>query len=651
MPFKIKQLFVLVPDYPFGKGEPFIHGELLYLAKEIPHIYVFTRHEFAEDEERNHDKSLPDNIKIIPIRKRLTFADKVLGSIKGWLFHGKDLFHDLTTNGLFFNFLAWKTTTMYLIQAYTMDQGIRREMKKNQLKDEGGVWYSYWTDEAAFLLAKWRKSNKILRGVARAHGADLYGERHPLGFLPFRHFIYEHIDSIITISTHGRKHLIINNLKYAQKFKLSRLGIPTQNHTNQTKLKPIKIVSLSIISPIKNLECLVDALYLWDGEPMEWHHIGAGRLDSYEQEFIKKLDTKLKNHPKVSVHLHGWISPSGVINKLREINPVVLVNTSLYEGIPVSMMEAMSLGIPIIAPNVCGIPELLEDGYNGWLLHQTTPKELIEKLQSILSLNAHEYLQFSEAARKKQYLLFNEDINYERFKHLLEGSDDLITQYSGVLLSEIPDFKPLSGVAILNIGIGNVGAIEKMLKKSGIQADVVNFAEDIHLFHTIILPGVGAFDLAMQKLRQKNLIEVLQQHVNRGNQLIGICLGMQLLFERSEEGREAGLGFIKGTVKRFPSSIEKQGFTIPHMGWNQAEKTMPKDEEPSTEEGEFYFTHSYYCDPEDSKDVLFTSFHGMAFCSAVKSGNVWGFQFHPEKSLHHGKNLFKKVLVTSKISQ
>jgi imidazole glycerol phosphate synthase glutamine amidotransferase subunit len=649
MPFRIKQLFVIVPEYPYGKGEPFFHSELEYLAKEIPNIYVFTRHEFSKGEDRRYNKAIPNNVKILPIGKKITLLDKVIGSVTGIFFHGKDLIGDLHSKKLLLNTLAWKTSLMYLIHSRTIEKGIKKALKSNKIEDNAGVWYSYWTNESAFVLAKMKRLNIIRRGVSRSHGADLYEERHPMSFLPYRNFIYENLDSIITISLHGRKHLIVNNLKHSHKFKMSRIGVPVQSHAIKSNKRQNKIISLSTITPVKNMECMVEALSLWNGEPIEWHHIGAGRGDKYEKAFLTLLEKKLQNNSKVTVYLHGWISPADIITKLKEISPLVLINTSSYEGIPVSMMEAISLGIPVIGPKICGIPELLSDKKNGLLLKENTPEGVLEALNSIMDLSETEYLQFSEAAKKQQYLLFNETINFQHFKHLLEGSDYLISKYSDVLLSEIPEFKPASGIAILNIGIGNIGAIEKMLKKCGIQSDIVNFAEDINLFHTIILPGVGSFDVAMNKLRQKNLIEALKEHAAKGKRLIGICLGMQLLFEQSEEGKEAGLGLIKGTVKRFPESIEKQGFKIPHMGWNNAIANRFSEIEDTFSDGEFYFTHSFYCNPENSNEVLYKSFYGIEFCSAVKSGNVLGFQFHPEKSLKYGKKLFTELFANSKL--
>jgi len=651
MPFSIKQLFVIVPDYPHGQGEPFFQSELKQLASFIPHIYVINRHDLKSLKSDFHEAGIPENVVILNAGFRLSLLDKVAGTCRALLFHKGWMLSDLKSNKKLFSLLAWKTAMMYEIRAFALQKRIRTLMLEKGIRDEGGVWYSYWTDEAAYLLAAWRRKGIIGRAISRAHGADVYAERHPGNYLPFREFIHSNLDVVVAISYHGRRYLINRYLRNASKFKMSRLGISVQPRNEFERGAIIRILTLSSIVQVKNLECLINALKGWAGCKLEWHHIGTGRGDAYSKNLVREIMATFSTHEWVSVTFHGWVPPFNVLESVHKIAPLVLVNTSKYEGIPVSMMEASSLGIPIIGSNICGVPEIVSEGVNGFLIDGESPQSVREGIRKMVELSDEEYALFSDAARRQQRVYFNEAINYTHFRNLLEGGDVISSVEANLPLTDIQDFVPSSGVGLLNIGIGNIESIRKMLRNCGIKSDTVMFAEDIGLFHTIILPGVGSYDSAMQKLNERNLVQALKNHVSNGGRLIGICLGMQLLFEQSEEGNESGLGFIKGKVKRFPESIEEMGYKIPHMGWTTAKANRGLSEFADYADGEFYFTHSYYCEPDDESTVLYESHHGITFCSGVKQGSVLGFQFHPEKSLKHGKSLFNALFNTNLVAE
>lgn len=202
-------------------------------------------------------------------------------------------------------------------------------------------------------------------------------------------------------------------------------------------------------------------------------------------------------------------------------------------------------------------------------------------------------------------------------------------------------------ISILDYGRGNVQSIRNALASFGVSALLVNTAKEIHSSDGVILPGVGAFAAAMADLKERDLIEPLQSYAKLGKPLMGICLGMQLLFDKSEEfGENIGLGIIPGDVRKLiPRNSEK----LPHVKWtgltkgNQAWKnTILKD---IKEENRFYFVHSFECIPKDSNVVLsFSSFGSENFCSSVKLGNTYGCQFHPEKSCKEGINILKNFV-------
>ena len=160
------------------------------------------------------------------------------------------------------------------------------------------------------------------------------------------------------------------------------------------------------------------------------------------------------------------------------------------------------------------------------------------------------------------------------------------------------------------------------------------------------MPGVGSFDYGMKNLNDLGILEVLREKVIEHNTpLLGICLGMQLLTEDSEEGKLKGLGFFKAHTKKFTLSMCGQEQKIPHMGWNYV---YPKENVPlfknSLENMRFYFVHSYYVDCESENDIIATTEYGNAFTSAIGRRNIYGVQFHPEKSHKYGMNLLKSFV-------
>lgn len=197
-------------------------------------------------------------------------------------------------------------------------------------------------------------------------------------------------------------------------------------------------------------------------------------------------------------------------------------------------------------------------------------------------------------------------------------------------------------IAVIDYGIGNVGSILNMFHKIGVPSILTNDIEQIRKADKLVLPGVGAFDIGMQRLNESGLADAIKKHaVEDQKPLLGICLGMQMLGRKSEEGKESGLGLIPFDNKRFVFEGNTQLLKIPHMGWDIAvttEKGGPLVEGLPPEQ-RYYFVHSYHavCDSEDN--VLMRCEYAYSFAAAVKKGNIYGVQFHPEKSHKFGMAL------------
>jgi len=193
-------------------------------------------------------------------------------------------------------------------------------------------------------------------------------------------------------------------------------------------------------------------------------------------------------------------------------------------------------------------------------------------------------------------------------------------------------------IAIIDYGMGNLRSVQKAMESVGAKALVTHQVEDILKADKVVLPGVGAMGPAMKKLQELSLVDPIHKFIKDGKPFLGICLGLQLLFERSSEGGSSqGLKILEGSVERFTE------LKVPHMGWNQI-KVQPSGAEmfKGLLSGEnMYFCHSYYIKPKDASIASGITNYGIDFVSAIVRGNIWGVQFHPEKSQKAGLQILK----------
>lgn len=199
----------------------------------------------------------------------------------------------------------------------------------------------------------------------------------------------------------------------------------------------------------------------------------------------------------------------------------------------------------------------------------------------------------------------------------------------------------MSKITIVDYGVGNFRNVQKAFEAIGAAAEISDEAAAITQARAVVLPGVGAFGDAMRNLGERGLAQPVLEAIQAGKPLLGICVGLQLLFDESEEmGRHAGLGILPGRVVRFP-----QNLTVPHMGWNQIE---PERDHPLLDHivpGDFaYFANSYYAMPTNPADVIAHTDYGLPFASIVGRENVCAIQFHPEKSQQVGLQILKNFV-------
>ena len=196
-------------------------------------------------------------------------------------------------------------------------------------------------------------------------------------------------------------------------------------------------------------------------------------------------------------------------------------------------------------------------------------------------------------------------------------------------------------IGIIDYGMGNVGSVESMINHLGYyKTKIVKTPEELNDVDKIILPGVGTFDNGVKNLKDSGLFaELNTQALIQNKPVLGICLGMQLLMDKSEEGKLKGFGWIKGKCKKFVFDNKK--LKVPHMGWNDV---IPINNRLCNEISRFYFVHSYYAECKNKNNIMLETNYGIKFVSGISNKNIFGVQFHPEKSHKYGMKLMKKFI-------
>jgi glutamine amidotransferase len=179
-------------------------------------------------------------------------------------------------------------------------------------------------------------------------------------------------------------------------------------------------------------------------------------------------------------------------------------------------------------------------------------------------------------------------------------------------------------IAIIDYGAGNLRSIRRALETNGAETIITSDPEEVRKADAVVLPGVGHAGHAIGEIDRRGLTPAIRETVEAGKPFLGICVGMQVLFEHQQEGDSQGFGLLKGNVREIEGATK-----LPHIGWNQVSSGTPDD---GLDDGYFYFVHSFVADPANPDDVAATSTYGEEFPVVVKSGNIWGTQFHPEKS-------------------
>lgn len=392
-----KTIYVFTSSFPCDEqGEIYLWDELLYLANAFDAVY------FLPQKGKVSIKPLPENCFVIPspiiVKQKMTISI-FLQAIK-WAFSDFSLLvkKKLFSKLFFYNYSLFK---QLIFKANYYSTIIKNGRSKNV------YLYAYWLSDFATIAALLKQNLPQATAISRAHGYDVFENQTEYGFIPFRKLQFRYLDSVFSVSKAGANHLKKNSPTYEKKIKSSYLG--TLNDTNQ--INPIsekfQIVSCSIIRDVKRLHLMVDVLKYIE-LPITWHIIGNGS----DFENLKKAVTLLPNH--IEVVFYGLLSKQEIelFYKITAIN--LFISLSSSEGLPVSMMEAQSYGIPIMSTNVGGCNEICNDETGFLIKPDFDPRDVSDRITEFSYSNKNTY-EFHQICRKNWEAYFNADVNYKKF--------------------------------------------------------------------------------------------------------------------------------------------------------------------------------------------------------------------------------------------
>jgi glycosyltransferase involved in cell wall biosynthesis len=400
-----KKLILITSGFPYGSHETFLETEINYLAEGFEHVQII-----AVDPVSTQIRNIPLNCSVASVYTTSGFSAKLLAvaqlcSPKVW----REWRIVRNTYKLPFSVGMCKTMLMSLQRA----KQIAKSLQPIIAEPEQTVCYSYWCDDTALALCMLKEKFPDVKVVSRAHGWDVYFHVHEVKYLPFRHWIANGLDALFPISDKGKQYMLDTwKAEHAEIIQVSRLGVKAQTPVQFNE--QFILVSCSNMISLKRIHLIIEALALIEDKEVNWVHFGDGPECDSLLELAKKI---LK--PNIQWVLKGHVPNKKVLEWYAEHNPSVFINVSSSEGIPVSIMEAMSFGIPVVATDVGGTGEIVNDG-NGVLLNPACSSS--DLANSIIGFNNKEiWLNRSKSAYLTWERRYCADANYIRFTQQLSA--------------------------------------------------------------------------------------------------------------------------------------------------------------------------------------------------------------------------------------
>lgn len=414
MPESKKRVILLTNSFPYGKSEPFLSDELKYLSEEFEWITIVPVHASGIQRE------IPKNIEIIPSNN--FFTNKFTDTIKGLFTKPSLMIRE-------FRRIPGKSNRLTSLYYILRTLGIAARVSKTIIKlladdtYKKNIIYSYWLNQAVLSAYFIKNFNQTIPIIARAHGYDIYEDRYPFNYIPFQNLKIELLDQIHAISNHALEYLLAKYPKSSEKTYISRLGVGQSEHINHpfNPNKKIHFCSCSSVIPLKRVEFIAQTMTViaksLGQTSIIWTHIGDGENMSSLKELVKNIDIK-----NLTINLEGYLEKKDILNYYIEKEVDFFINFSTTEGVPVSIMEALSCGIPIIAPKIGGIPEILDSDLGLLVDVHSSINTLSEQIIHFVYNCNHQQLRKNAIDRWEQ--LANSALNYKIFvskiKSLLE---------------------------------------------------------------------------------------------------------------------------------------------------------------------------------------------------------------------------------------
>ena len=422
---KRKNLIIVVSSYPYGLVESYLEDELKVLENEFDKVFLVLPESQLLKNTSITNYYLPKNLqKVVLFNIEYGFIQKlksILVLFKRDTF--SELFNIKNIYKLPITFLKIKVLVSFYQKGIDFKKAIKQMMKTEHLKAEETVIYSYWANEFTVGLAQLHAENPAIKCYTRAHSGDLYFDRNTENYLPWRKFIMDKLNAVLAISKSGKEYYESTlNQKNNDRVGVSYLGTTQQGFANSCNVSvELNILTLAYLTRVKQIEKLIDALSEINHTKIKWTHMGGGNKE-YEDYLKVYAPEKLGNKPNISFEFLSSVPKSDVFNQIIQRNIHVLINTSKYEGIPVSMMEVMSMGIPVIGLNVGAVSEIVVDGESGKLLDASaTSKQISDAILYYSKLSNDTFMIEKQKAYNFWNNNFNAHTNYKSFANTLKS--------------------------------------------------------------------------------------------------------------------------------------------------------------------------------------------------------------------------------------
>ena len=414
----MRNLILFANFFPYGNGEPYLETEVKYYEQYFDRIYICSLQLRKRDLQSRRE--LPsDKFEVFPVEKAPNYV-YLFNSLR--VLGNANLYKELWKLGKEkrMSFQRVVRLFVYLSRSYYEAGKIKKWFKRKVTFDnlDCGVLYSYRFEYQPYVGLLIKQVLPNFKIVARGHGFDLYEERHQEHYIPLREYLLENLDKTIMIAQDGVNYLVEKYPVYKEKVILSRLGTMDQGLAILPQsMDEFRLVSCSTVSPIKRIHLIVEALAQIKNIRVRWDHYGDGLLLSD----IKCLAVKLL-HGNIHWHFHGYVDNQTLMSIYQKKPYHLFLNVSSSEGVPVSIMEAMSFGIPCVATDVGGTKEVIENYKNGILLSSDfKPKELAGWIMLFFKMDEKEYLLYRNNARTGWEEFYNADKNYRIFLNFLNN--------------------------------------------------------------------------------------------------------------------------------------------------------------------------------------------------------------------------------------